>query len=110
MGDVEADFALLRRRGRDFNDEPDDDEPDVDKDELDDVELDDEGHSNELEPESVSFFRSCCLARRDLTTVHPSSIVVDTMLSSCGSSGSAGLSASSYIIWSGRITLRVDFK
>ena len=101
---------MLRREERGFRDEPDDDEPDVDEDELDDVELDDKGHGNELEPEFVSFFRSCCLARRDLTTVHPSSIVVDAVLSSCGSSGSAGLSASSYIIWSGRITLRVDFK
>ena len=97
---------MLRREERGFRDEPDDDEPDVDEDELDDVKLDDEGHGNELEPESVSFFRSCCLAWRDLTTVYPSSIA------SVGpsSSGYAGLSASSYIIWSGRITLRVDFK
>ena len=90
MGAVEADFALLRRKERDFNDEPDDDEPDVDKDELDDVELDDddepdvdedeldntelddERHNNELQPEPISFFRACCLARRDVTTVHPS--------------------------------------
>ena len=86
---------MLRREERGFRDEPDDDETDVAEDELDDVELDDEGHGNE---------------RRDLTTVHPSSIVVDVVLSSCDSSGYAGLSASLYIIWSGRITLRVDFK
>ena len=63
---------MLRREERDFNDEPDDDEPDVDEDELDDVEHDDERHGNELQPESVSFFRACCLARRVVTTVHPS--------------------------------------
>ena len=76
-GAVEADFALLRRKERDFNDEPDDDKPDVDEDELDGVELDDERHDNELQPEPISFFRACCLARRDVTTVHPSP-------SSCG--------------------------
>ena len=47
---------MLRRKERDFHDEPDDDEPDVDKDELDNVKLDDEGLNNgELKPESVSF-------------------------------------------------------
>ena len=67
----------MRRGERDFDDEADEDEPDVDEDELDDVELDDERHENELQPESVSFFRACCLARRGVTTVHPSP-------SSCG--------------------------
>ena len=73
---------MVRREERDFNDGPDDDgpdddEPDVDEDELDDVEHDDERHGNELQPESVSFFRAYCLAQRGVTTVHPS-------LSSCG--------------------------